>query len=724
MLKRALKKLLVRRRLKSYAEKLDRQRIPYDRWEKGREKTFFPSAENPALSVVAYTEIRDFLKEEKFRQAEDPALYLFCGEKGRLSANALSLCEDFAVRHPELSLFYGDEDELCPDGSYGSPYFKPDWSPDTWLSAFYIGSVFAARAGLLKRLDPAVIAELFPAGEDAEKGQPQERAAKPALPKLRRDPADLLFEALAALAGGFTKRKGIAFPIGHLGEILFHRDPETDLFLGRRHDGSLLSEWTFAAPSKTHPAEPAGKAPHKDPGVPSAAHSAGKNRCLISVIIPSKDHPGLLRTCLTSLYRCGDEEQPYEIIIVDNGSAPENRALTEALLRELPRDRGLREIRYLYTPMDFHFAKMCNLGAAQAKGELLLFLNDDIEAMVPGWLSGLAALAADRRRGAIGAKLLYPGGDLIQHAGITNVRLGPVHKLSRLSDGEEWYFGRNRGVHDCIGVTGACLMLTGEKFTEAGGFPEDLPVAFNDVDLCYTLFALGYDNVQDNRVWAFHHESASRGLDTEDPAKIRRMAAEYDRLMDHHPGMYHFDPYYHRYLIEDEHTSVFVFYQDALAPAGLKAMKPVQWKNISPGEEYPGAREDDCLRLGVEYAGPLEKWEQGIRRGSAASGYYIKGYAFVIGSDNACYERRLLLRKKPAGPAEEACIFEVPVEDWYRPDIELQTADQLHTALCGFKTRILKEGLEAGEYQLGMLAVDKTSRLKLVNWVPNMLIIP
>ena len=77
MLKRALKKLLVRRRLKSYAEKLDRQRIPYDRWEKGREKTFFPAAENPALSVVAYTEIRDFLKEEKFRQAEDPALYLF-----------------------------------------------------------------------------------------------------------------------------------------------------------------------------------------------------------------------------------------------------------------------------------------------------------------------------------------------------------------------------------------------------------------------------------------------------------------------------------------------------------------------------------------------------------------------------------------------------------------------------------------------------------------------
>ena len=99
----------------------------------------------------------------------------------------------------------------------------------------------------------------------------------------------------------------------------------------------------------------------------------------------------------------------------------------------------------------------------------------------------------------MGTKLLYPDSDIIQHAGITNLRVGPAHKLQFLSDGEVHYFGMNRGVHNMLAATGACLMMRRDVFFEAGGFCEELAVAFNDVDLCYTIFENGYYNISKKR---------------------------------------------------------------------------------------------------------------------------------------------------------------------------------------------------------------------------------
>ena len=112
--------------------------------------------------------------------------------------------------------------------------------------------------------------------------------------------------------------------------------------------------------------------------------------------------------------------------------------------------------------------------------------------------------------GAVGAKLLYPDSDIIQHAGITNLRVGPAHKLQFLSDEKVHYYGKNRFVHDVMAVTGACLLLEKEIFERAGGFDEKLAVAFNDVDLCYTIYEMGYYNVVRNDVVLYHHESLSR----------------------------------------------------------------------------------------------------------------------------------------------------------------------------------------------------------------------
>ncbi len=125
----------------------------------------------------------------------------------------------------------------------------------------------------------------------------------------------------------------------------------------------------------------------------------------------------------------------------------------------------------------------------------------------------------------------------------------------------------------------------------------------------------------------------------------------------------------------------------------------------------------------------MEYWVTG-KHGDAAEGYYIKGYAFVIGADNACYDRRLLLRRlveQKAADSDatvavpEGPVWSVPVSDWYRPDIRAKLADQRNVDLTGYRVRIGRGDLPEGVYQLGMLVIDRTSRQRLVNWVENRL---
>ena len=127
--------------------------------------------------------------------------------------------------------------------------------------------------------------------------------------------------------------------------------------------------------------------------------------------------------------------------------------------------------------------------------------------------------------GAVGAKLIYPGTEIIQHAGITNIHLGPAHKLQFRSDALEFYFGRNRMAMDVLGVTGACLLVKKSIYDQALGLSENLRVAFNDVEFCYHVYEMGYYNVVRNDVTLTHHESLSRGADAS-TEQLRRLHQE------------------------------------------------------------------------------------------------------------------------------------------------------------------------------------------------------
>ena len=700
MLKGLVKSGLVKKSTTKYNKVLAGKSSAYDKWQHAREKepvvmatapVMYEQGENgemiphklpdPTVKVIPYGKVW----EVQDNKGDDNVVYLFVSPKGKLVRKAAEVVRQYFIAHPEHNVVYGDEDEASANGKYIHPYFKPDWSPDSYLNAFYIGSFFACRAKAMhasaKEYDNAV---KMLGGTANKRGSVEQAGLEASLLS-----ADVLFCMLAIHEHAFAKRTGLEFPIGHIKQILFHRSSEQDVFYGRSFHSS---RHMLLAPAT------------------------------VSIIIPSKDHPEVLQQCLNSIIETtGDDNIKYDIVIIDNGSNAANRVKYGVYASRAPRKNGLVKINYIYKLQDFNFSVMCNQGVKNSAGEYLLFMNDDIECAKEGWLREMLSQAQLRHVGAVGAKLIYPDTDLIQHAGIANVRRGLVHKLQKMHDNKSHYFGYNRGIHNMIGATAACLLVSRKKFLDAGGFPEDLAVAFNDVDLCYSIHEKGYYNVCCNHIYLYHHESLTRGLDNLDPKKMERLAVEGDILMTRHSHLYNWDPFYSPHLTEDETISAIIPREDYTPVEELPyAVATIHEKGIR------GAREDQCLRVGCEYNGTMDNWLYGVTAKGHDEGYFLKGYSFVIGSDNACFEKKLVLRqiqKSPdgsVGPTGPKVYSFVPYV-WYRPDIRVRLSDQVNVDLTGYKLRIDKNTLPPGYYQIGMLAIDKTSRLKLINWVPNVI---
>lgn len=469
-------------------------------------------------------------------------------------------------------------------------------------------------------------------------------------------------DGLLKAAGGFTKG---CQSIAHINGILFHR--KTDWFTGETNS-SMTREKTAGGQTDCRDA--------KKQGMP-----------YISVIIPSKDNAVVLKKCLDTLKKTAADIS-YEVLLVDNGSGEAVKKKIEEMTADAP------DILYIYEPMEFNFSKMCNLGAERAEGSLLLFLNDDVEATHTGWLSDMAKLAERPHVGAVGCKLLYPDTDKIQHAGITNLPMGPVHKLQFLRDNKCYYDNRNRGIRNVSAVTAACLMVRREVFEEAGGFCESMQVAFNDVDFCFTLLEKGYYNAVCNHIHLLHHESMSRGAD-ESEEKLKRLHRERTMLYDRHPGLNGKDPFYHDWLNRTGlDTRIQPAYQSGREIVDVQAAKEVA-KESNEAYVLKNARKDRCLLVRIE----------------AADASHISGYGVVLGSDNACFNGKLLLERKGRQPT----VYELDFTEQYRQDLQENMPDQKNVALCGFHVHIA-EPLPEGEYRIGMLATDKISGSSLMNY--------
>jgi GT2 family glycosyltransferase len=218
----------------------------------------------------------------------------------------------------------------------------------------------------------------------------------------------------------------------------------------------------------------------------------------VSIIIPFRDRLELLQNCLHSLR--ASTYGNSEVILVDNGSR-ERRTQ-----RYLWRLSGRPGVQVMHSPGPFNFSRLCNQCACRATGEYVLFLNNDTEVLTPDWLERLLLLERHPEIGVVGATLLYPDGR-IQHAGI----------FPRSDRGCSADYGELRRVRSVPAVTGACLLMRRDQFLLFGGFDEQLPLTFGDVDLCRRVRERGLLVVVTPHARLLHFESVSRGYLVDQP---------------------------------------------------------------------------------------------------------------------------------------------------------------------------------------------------------------
>jgi len=388
-----------------------------------------------------------------------------------LAPTALSELAAVIADDPEADVIYSDEDKLDELGKRFHPHFKPDWDPDLLLAYPYLGHVTAVRRDVLDH-----IGGFRPEFDGSQDYDVMLRATEMARRIVHIPKVLYHWRVVAGSAAGDTEAK----PWAHLASRRVLEDA-----IERRGLDAVVEPGPFQGAYHVR------RAVH---GTPS-----------ISIIIPFRDQASLTVNCLESLD--GSAGLPItEVVLVDNGSTePETRALR----RELAQRPATRLLEY---PGAFNWAAINNVAAATCESDYLLFLNNDIEATSDGWLSAMVELAQDPGVGAVGARLLYPDGN-IQHAGVV-LGLGGVasHLFLGLSSEEAGYFSWDRVVRGYSAVTAACMLVRRSVFEEVGGFDESFAVAFNDVDFCIRVSRAGYRNVYTPHAELTHYESVSRGL--------------------------------------------------------------------------------------------------------------------------------------------------------------------------------------------------------------------
>ncbi len=245
---------------------------------------------------------------------------------------------------------------------------------------------------------------------------------------------------------------------------------------------------------------------------------------LVSIIIPNKDSKKYLKTCIDSIFEKSTYKN-YEILIVENNST------TDEIFKyygEIEQDPRVRRVNY---KGGFNFSAINNFAAGHAKGEHLLFLNNDTQVITEGWIEEMLMFSQRPDVGAVGAKLFFED-DTLQHYGVAVGIMGIAgHTQSGAMSYFPGYFNNLVLARDVMAVTAACMMIKKSVFDEIGGLDEDFVVALNDIDFCLKVHKAGYYNVVTPYAQLYHFESKSRGYEDSEE-KVMRYHREIFRLID------------------------------------------------------------------------------------------------------------------------------------------------------------------------------------------------
>jgi GT2 family glycosyltransferase len=217
-----------------------------------------------------------------------------------------------------------------------------------------------------------------------------------------------------------------------------------------------------------------------------------------TIIILTRGAQTLLEACIKSLARSILPDARVEILVVNNGGPI--RVPTEWPF----------PLRFLRETRQFNWSSYNNRAVANATGEFLLFMNDDVQALHGGWLDAMLAEAIQPQTGVVGAKLLYPDGR-IQHHGtvIEGGGLRDLHKF--LARDDPAVIGACDEVTEVDAVLGACL-LTPKSVFEQHKFDERFALSYNDVDYCLRVKQSGMRVVVTPYAELVHLETSTRSL--------------------------------------------------------------------------------------------------------------------------------------------------------------------------------------------------------------------
>ncbi|MFI5350083.1 MAG: glycosyltransferase family 2 protein [Elusimicrobiota bacterium] len=526
------------------------------------------------------------------------------GQDDRLAEHALYWLAEESVAHPEAELIYSDEDEIRAGGRRSRPYFKPDWDPELLLGQDYV-----VRLGAFRRRRVLELGGFRAGFEGAQEWDLALRFVEGISPRcVRRVPAVLYHRgrvcdpASTAAAG----RRGVAEALSRRGERA-------------RLDSIRGGPWLLP-------------------------RFAPRGKPLVTLVIPTRNHGGMLRRCLDSLKKTSYPN--LEILVIDNQS---DDPKTLSFLEELGRRPGFRVVS---DPFPFSYAGMHNRVVPLAKGDYVCLLNNDVEVASAEWLDDMLGAAQRPGVGAVGAKLLYSD-TTVQHGGVllgVGGIAGHAHRFF-LPD-SSGYQGRGALQQSFSAVTAACMLLRKEHWVAAGGMSEDLSVAYNDVDLCLRLRERGLRNVWVPSAVLIHHESQSRASDVAADA-LPRYRVECAYMQWRWGALLGADPAYNPNLGLKTEDFALAFPPRARRPWLAEPLSVDVPYGVPPGLE-PEAR---ALGPGEEVSGSFR-----VPRGLAGT---LTGVTIRIGSDGGPDGGRLTvdLRDEAGGVASGRADLAAGSED-------------------------------------------------------------
>lgn len=444
--------------------------------------------------------------------------------------NALFEVVKVLNKNPQSDFIYSDEDKLDEDGkTHLDPFFKPSWSPDYLRSINYITHFTVIKKTLVKKAGG--FRKKFDGAQDWDLFLTVTRSIKSSniihIPKILYSWRKSINSS--ASEKSVSNKKSYAFKIQ---KAVLEDDLKARGYHGRIIRSQYLGLWRVKYDIKNNP--------------------------LVSIIIPTKEKYEHIKKCIDSIFNKITYKN-FQLIIVDTGSKDKRvHDFYESI------KLNHRNIRILFWDKEFNFASVCNFGAENCDGEYLLFLNNDTEIINPDWLENMLEHAQRKEIGAVGAKLLFPNGR-IQHAGIVlGIAGGMVRRGIAGHPFKNFYNQRiNNGysktvdsIRNCSAVTGACLMISKEKFKMVKGFDPVFRVAFNDVDFCLRVLKKGLINIYTPYAILYHHESISVGLPGKGDRSKREFLDEVKLMHQKWDKILYSDPFYNPNftLKNEEHT--------------------------------------------------------------------------------------------------------------------------------------------------------------------------